>query len=132
MIGMLFIRSILKSPTRITLGCTVQACFIQLRLKFMMLVKISGSRQTTPMNIVDVLCGKISTYIALTVCLCLSLVSYKLLITSKNIAKTVLTLFSTRVKMSAYANSFIELAPVLDVTPQINSCMTTTNKNTHI
>ena len=36
--------------------------------------------------------------------------------------KTVLTLFSTRVKMSAYANPFIELAPVLDATSQINSC----------
>ena len=33
------------------------------------------------------------------------------------IAKTVLTLFSTRVKMSACANLFIELAPVLDATP---------------
>ena len=98
----------------------------------MILVKISGSWQTTPVNIVDVLCGKISTYIALIVCLCLSLVFYKLLITSKNIAKTVLTLFSTRVKMSAYANPFIELAPVLDATPQINSCVITTNKDTHI
>ena len=49
------------------------------------------------------------------------------------IAKTVLTLFSTRVKMPAYANPFIELAPVLDATPppQINNCMITTNKNTH-
>ena len=43
----------------------------------------------------------------------------------------VLTLFSTRVKVSAYANPFIELAPVLDATAQINSCITT-NKNTHI
>ena len=34
---------------------------------------------------------------------------------------------------SAYANPFIELAPVLDATPEINSCsMITTNKNTHI
>ena len=41
-------------------------------------------------------------------------------------AKTVLTLFSTRVKMSAYSNPFIELAAtVLDATPQINSCMIT-------
>ena len=48
------------------------------------------------------------------------------------IAKTVLTLFSTRVKMAAYANPFIELAPVVDATPQINSCMITTNKDTHI
>ena len=48
------------------------------------------------------------------------------------VTKTVLTLFSTRVKMSAYANSFIKLATVLDATPQIKSCMTTTNKNTHI
>ena len=44
------------------------------------------------------------------------------------IAKTVLTLFSTRVKMSAYVNPFIELAPVLDATPQINSCMITTSR----
>ena len=51
---------------------------------------------------------------------------------SEHLAKTVMTLFSTRVKMSAYANPFIELAPVLDDTPQINSCMITTNKNTHI
>ena len=43
-----------------------------------------------------------------------------------------LAFFSTRVKMSAYVNPFIELAPVLDATPQINSCMVTTNKNTHI
>ena len=48
------------------------------------------------------------------------------------VAQTVLTLFSTRVKMSTYANPFIELAPVLDATLQINSCMKTTNKNTHI
>ena len=48
------------------------------------------------------------------------------------IAKTVLTLFSTRVKMSACANPFIEKATVLDATHQINSCMITTNKNTHI
>ena len=33
------------------------------------------------------------------------------------LAKTVLTLFSTRVKMSPYVNPFIELAPVLDATP---------------
>ena len=37
------------------------------------------------------------------------------------LAKTILTLFSTRVKMSPYANPFIELAPVLDATPQINN-----------
>ena len=29
-------------------------------------------------------------------------------------------------------NPFIELAPVLDAIPQINSCMITTNKNTHV
>ena len=30
--------------------------------------------------------------------------------------------------MSAYVNPFIELAPVLDVTPQINNCMITTTR----
>ena len=57
---------------------------------------------------------------------------YSLNILLLSLAKTVLTLFSTRVKMSAYANPFIELAPVLDATPQINSCIIKTNKNTHI
>ena len=41
---------------------------------------------------------------------------YQIINFSPAIAKTVLTLFSTRVKMSAYANSFIELAPVSVVT----------------
>ena len=48
-----------------------------------------------------------------------------------SLAKIVLNLFSTRVKMSSYVNPFIELAAVLDATPQIKSCMITTNKNTH-
>ena len=51
---------------------------------------------------------------------------------NQDIAKTILSLFSTRVKMSAYANLFIELAPVLDATLQIKSYMIKTNKNTHI
>ena len=46
------------------------------------------------------------------------------------IAKTLLTLFLTKVKMSAYAYLFIEIAPILNATPQIDSCMITTNKNT--
>ena len=50
----------------------------------------------------------------------------------KGLAKSFLTLFSTAVKMSAYANLFIELATVSDATPHINSCMITTNKNTYI
>ena len=37
-----------------------------------------------------------------------------------SIAKTFLALFSTRLKMSAYVNPFIELATVLNATPQIN------------
>ena len=50
----------------------------------------------------------------------------------KGLANSFLTLFSTVVKMSACANLFIELATVSDATPQINSCMITTNKNTYI
>ena len=38
-----------------------------------------------------------------------------------SLAKTVLNLFSTRVKMSSYVNPFIELAAVLDASNQINS-----------
>ena len=49
-----------------------------------------------------------------------------------DVAKNVLTLFSTRVKMSAYLNPFIKLASVLDATPQLNSYIITTNKNTSI
>ena len=49
------------------------------------------------------------------------------------LAKTILTLFSTIVKMSAYANPFIELSTtVLDATIQIKSCMITTKKNTSV
>ena len=44
---------------------------------------------------------------------------------SPSIAKTVLTLFSTRVKMSPYWNSFIELAHVLDATPQMSATPST-------
>ena len=42
---------------------------------------------------------------------------HKIGVACSHLAKTVFTLFSTRVKMSAYANPFIELAPVLDATP---------------
>ena len=41
------------------------------------------------------------------------------LISGLNVAKTFLTLFSTRVEMSAYTNPFIELAPVLDAAPHL-------------
>ena len=54
------------------------------------------------------------------------------LIKPEYLAKTVLTLFSTRVKMSPNVNPFIELATVLDATPQNNCCMIKTNKNTYI
>ena len=50
------------------------------------------------------------------------------------LAKTVLTLFSTRVKVSPYVYPFIELATVSDATgtPQINSCMITSKRVLHL